>query len=84
MALRLRSGQALRLRSGQAGRRRLFAWCFVSVIGLLDGQEDKNGNGGCDIKDLETCVYSAFAFGEPDLARAERRVGLSGCTLIPE
>ncbi|MBI2500607.1 MAG: hypothetical protein HYW02_03895, partial [Deltaproteobacteria bacterium] len=50
--------------------------------GLHDGQEDKNKNGAFEPKEGETSPLSPHTFGEPDMSRLERRLGISGCSLI--
>ncbi|MBI2982234.1 MAG: hypothetical protein HYY44_08105, partial [Deltaproteobacteria bacterium] len=52
--------------------------------GLLDGKEDLNFDGVLNWKDGETSPISPHTFGEPDSSRLERRLGMSGCSLIPE
>lgn len=51
---------------------------------LFDGQEDMDGNGTLNWKDGETSPISPHTFGEPDTSRLQRKLGMSGCTLIPE
>jgi hypothetical protein len=50
--------------------------------GLPDGEEDTNGDGVLDWKNGETSPISPHTFGEPDLSRSERKLGMSGCSLI--
>ncbi|MBI4374138.1 MAG: hypothetical protein HY542_04600, partial [Deltaproteobacteria bacterium] len=52
--------------------------------GLFDGKEDLDGDGVLDWKEGETSPISPHTFGEPDSSRLERRLGMSGCSLIPE